>query len=179
MNTSVCDGRFVLHGLAPDAEVPVFFFDPKGKRSATLKASGKLAAEQPVTVRLEPCGAAKARLVDSAGKPLREYPLALHYVVMVGTPGPERGAKLELGQTLADEGFLQDIDPINYPEPIASNSEGDIVLPVLIPGAAYRFVDRTTIRDPKGPQIRKEFTVKPRETLDLGNLLIEKPRRNN
>ena len=48
----VHDGRFALHGLDPDAEVPVYFLDPKGKRGATLNVSGKSAKAGPVTVRL-------------------------------------------------------------------------------------------------------------------------------
>ena len=51
------------------------------------------------------------------------------------------------------------------------------LFPVLIPGATYRIIDRTTTRDPGGPQLRKEFTVKPGETLDLGDIRIEKPPR--
>ena len=48
-------------------------------------------------------------------------------------------------------------------------------LPALIPGANYRFVDwSTAVRGETGPQVRKEFTVKPGETLDLGDLVIEK-----
>ena len=38
--------------------------------------------------------------------------------------------------------------------------------------------DLTTARDPAGPQLRKEFTVKSGETLDLGDILIEKPLRS-
>ncbi len=30
-------------------------------------------------------------------------------------------------------------------------------------------------RDEIGPKVRKEFKVKPGETLDLGDILIEKP----
>jgi hypothetical protein len=36
--------------------------------------------------------------------------------------------------------------------------------------------DSSTINDQdKGPQVRKEFTVKPGEILDLGDILIERP----
>ena len=35
------DGRFEVHGLDPDAEVPVHFLDPKGKLGATVRLSGK------------------------------------------------------------------------------------------------------------------------------------------
>ena len=42
-------------------------------------------------------------------------------------------------------------------------------------GATYRIIDRTPFRGPDGPQHRRDFTVKPGETLDLGDILIEKP----
>ncbi len=51
------------------------------------------------------------------------------------------------------------------------------IFPALIPGATYRIHDETTINDEGGAQLRKEFTVKPGETLDLGDILIEKPSR--
>ena len=50
------------------------------------------------------------------------------------------------------------------------------MFPALIPGATYRFIDDTmVVRGKTGPQVRKEFTVKPGETIDLGDILIEKP----
>lgn len=36
--------------------------------------------------------------------------------------------------------------------------------------------DQTTARTWDGPQLRKQFTVKPGETLDSGDILIEKPK---
>jgi hypothetical protein len=33
----------------------------------------------------------------------------------------------------------------------------------------------TTALDPAGPRVHKEFTVEPGETLDLGEIRIEKP----
>jgi hypothetical protein len=45
----------------------------------------------------------------------------------------------------------------------------------LIPGAIYRISDFSTVNGEKSAQVRKEFTVKPGETLDLGDVLIEKP----
>ena len=57
-----------------------------------------------------------------------------------------------------------------------SDAQGRLTLPVLIPGATYRFVDSTVaVRGVTGPKVRKEFTVKPGETLELGDLVIEKP----
>ncbi len=174
----VHDGRFALYGLDPDAEVPVYFLDAKGKRGATLSVSGKLSEKGPVTVRLEPCGAAKARLLDSTGKPVTQCRLHPYSIVMVVTPGAAFGAtKRNPEQLFADEDILSRIDPINYGKPIESDSEGRVALPVLIPGATYRFVDRTTtIQGQAAPQLRKEFIVKPGETLDLGEVLIQEPR---
>jgi hypothetical protein len=39
----------------------------------------------------------------------------------------------------------------------------------LIPGATYRFIERTN-----SPQVHKEFTINPGETLDLGEIRVER-----
>jgi hypothetical protein len=57
---------------------------------------------------------------------------------------------------------------------MASDAEGRLALPVLIPGATYRFLDFPAGRE-AAPLVRKEFSVKPGETLDLGDILIERP----
>ena len=173
---TVYDGRFALHGLDPDAEVPVHFLDPKGKRGATFNVSVRLVKAERVTVRLEPCGAAKIRLVDSALKPLTQFSVDASNIVMVVTPGPTSSVRPQnAGQLFADEAPLARIDSINYDKPIVSDDQGRISLPVLIPGATYRFIDRTTSRDPTGPQVRREFTAKSGETLDLGDIRIDRP----
>ena len=56
----VRNGRFEIRGLDPDAEVPVYFLEPERKLGAVVNLSVKSAAGGPVTVRLEPCGAARA-----------------------------------------------------------------------------------------------------------------------
>ena len=83
------DGHFAVHGLAADAEVPVYFLDAKHKLGATALLSGKSAADGPVTVRLQPCGTARARLVDPAGKPVARSrdTYGSHMTMMVVTPG--------------------------------------------------------------------------------------------
>jgi hypothetical protein len=168
------NGQFEIHGLDPDAEVSVYFLEPKRKLGATAYFSGKSASGGPVIVRLQPCVTAKARLVDPDGKPVVRFS-APWLISMVVTPGPFASTKARKeGLLLADEARLPAVDPINYDHDPVSDAQGRITFPTLIPGATYRVIDRTPFRGPDGPQHRMDFTVKPGEALDLGNILIEK-----
>ena len=165
------DGHFVIHGLDPNVEVAVHFFEPTRKLAATALLSGKSAAAGPMVVRLTPCGTATMRLVDPHAKPVTALRGGPWLVSMVVSPGAVR---MNTGELVADESDLTRIDPINYQKFPAPDADGVIKFPALIPGASYRVIDRTTIRDAIGPQVRKEFTVKPGQTIDLGEILIEK-----
>ena len=94
---------------------------------------------------------------------------------MVITPGSPHTPENEKAGLIAADENVQPVDRINYPGPLASDAAGRLTLPALIPGAIYRITDRTRSQEPIGPQVRKEFTVKPGETLDLGDIVIEKP----
>jgi hypothetical protein len=172
------DGNFTVHGLTADTEVPVHFLDAEHNLGATVLLSGRMAASGPVTVRLQPCGAAQARLVDSASKPVARSrdTHGSHMTMMVVTPGPHRLSQDKVSQDAlaADQDFLARFDLIHYPKGLVSDAQGQLVLPRLVPGATYRIYD-TSIGDPAGPRLRTEFTAKPGETLDLGDILIEKP----
>ena len=82
------------------------------------------------------------------------------------------------GWLAAHQGALPEIDPTNYGNGPVSEIQGRIAFPALIPGATYRIIDRTASRE-TGPEVRKEFTVKPSEKVDLGDILIEKPQIGN
>lgn len=172
------DGHFTIHGLADDAEVPVDFLDTVRDLGATVRLSGKSAADGPVTVRLEPCGSALARLVDADGKPVARsrdgYGSSM--TMMVVTPGPDRWShrKEDQGKLQADMDFLTRIDPAHYPNGLVSDDEGRLHLRRLIPGATYRIYDGTRPQT-ASPRLRKEFTARAGETIDLGDILIEGP----
>jgi hypothetical protein len=169
------NGRFELHGLDADSEVPVSLFEPKRKLGATVRISGKQAGGEPIVVKLKPCATATARLVGPGGKPLAGYQHP-SLISMVVTAGEFNGVKSQKDRTtLADQDTLTGIDTINYAKAPAADGQGRIVFPALIPGATYRISDQSTRRTPIGPPLRKEFTVKPGESLDLGDILIEKP----
>jgi protocatechuate 3,4-dioxygenase beta subunit len=168
-------GRFVLRGLDPNAETLIHVLEPKSKLGATVRVSGKSPNSEPVTVRLQPCGTATARVVDPDGKPIGGFRLP-RLISMVITPGPVARPRPRQEKALfADEDALSVIDPINYENHPVSDSQGRMVFPALIPGAAYRIVDATRIREGVGPQVRREFTVQAGEMLDLGEIRIEKP----
>jgi len=176
----VSNGAFAIRGLALDAEVPVYFLEPKRKLGAVVNLSVKSAAGGPITVRLEPCGDARAWLVDPDGKPVAK-PVRNLMITMVVTPGPARNSlSNDKAASLlsADEGGLTNVDPINYETALAPDALGRIRLPVLIPGATYRFIDYTMyVRGQTVPEIRKEFTIKPGQKLNLGDIRIAKPLR--
>ena len=171
------NGRLELQGLDSEAVLPTYFLEPKRRLGATAHFSGKSAAGGPTTVRLEPCGTATARLVDGHGQPIDGHGEEL-LISMIITPGPDRTSRdpADANRLVAEADFVDTIDPINYAKAPVSDVQGRITFPALIPGASYRITDRTTVLDPSGPQVRKDFTVKPGETLDLGDIVIQKPR---
>jgi hypothetical protein len=169
----VRNSRFELHGLAAERDVPVFFLEPKRKLGAIVNLSGKSGSAGPTTVRLAPCGAAGARLVDSAGKPLAGY-RDPSLITMVVTPGPSSYSrdKADQDRLAGDKDYFCRIDPINYVDGPVSDAQGRVVFPALIPGATYQIQDLSEEAD---RPIRTEFTVKPGETVELGDIRIEKP----
>src|SRR5262249_2562037 len=68
----VADGRSQLGGCDPLATYRVAFLDASRGQGATVEIAGKQAGDEPVTVRLAPCGTATARLVSGAGELFRK-----------------------------------------------------------------------------------------------------------
>ena len=135
-----------------------------------------LADAGPVTVRLQPCGKARARLVDRAGQPVAHYQVNFS---IVGTPGPPRFSRApeDVAALGADEEFMANVDRLHYWNLRQTDEAGRIEFPALIPGALYRLADTSRIgTEQVGVQVRCDFTVEPGATVDLGDLLIDSPR---
>jgi RNA polymerase sigma factor (sigma-70 family) len=161
----VRDGRFEVHGLDPAKTYPVHFLDAKNKLGATADLSGKQAGEE-VTVRLASCGSAAVRLVDAQGKPVaRQYP----WLEMVVTPGSDRHdfKAHEAGQLAADADFVANIDRLNHWNRPATDAQGRVNFPALIPGATYRLVEPADM----GDSIKKEFTAESGKTVELPDVV--------
>jgi beta-lactamase regulating signal transducer with metallopeptidase domain/protocatechuate 3,4-dioxygenase beta subunit len=177
------EGRFMLHGLDPDDAVeafPIFLFDPDRKLGRVARLSGRAVADANgmIDFRLEPCGTARARLVTPDAKPLGNYP-ARSLVTLVVIPGPLLGDEAKQGPLFGQQAALAYLDPVNLGNDFQSDAEGRLTLPALIPGATYRIEDGTPTFDGGEPVIRKEFTAKPGEAIDLGDIVIARPRGRN
>ena len=173
------DGRFALHGLDADAEVPAYFLEPGAQARRHGPVLGPVGGGR---ARHGPARAVRhgrARLVGPDGKPLDRYP-AGNLVTMVVTPGPTYGrTSAKDGPLFAEESPLFRLDPANYGNRFRVRRPGAGHVPRLDPGHSYRLVDRTPVMDGGEPAIRKEFIVKPGEALDLGDILIARPTRRN
>ncbi len=160
-------GRFELAGLANDREYPVHFLNVRRQLGAT--AIFKTGGPEQVDVALQPCGKARLRMVDSEGEPVVGYEANLYLVV---TPGALQydGAAMQRGELAADADFVENVDRSNHAS-TKSDPQGFITFPALIPGATYRIL---SYRDGQF-HVAKDFQAQANETLDLGDLLVERP----
>ena len=116
----VLDGKFEITGLAPDKEYPIYFLDSKRRLGATLTAKAGMDAPRMV---LQPCGEAKMRFVDDAGKPVANYEPTVQIMV---TPGENFFGVRDLNSNklLADVDYIQNVDRVNHPTIEKSDAEG-------------------------------------------------------
>ncbi len=163
------DGDFSIPVLDPNATLPLLFLDPARDRGAFVKVEGKRAGGEPVTVRLAPCGTARARFVNDKGKPLAGYRPLLSLLLPPGPHTvPERlPDRAQRGMPQLHALAAERLDPRRYKGGPVTDAEGRVSLPGLIPGATYRLLLR-------GGKAR-DFTVRSGETLDLGELTAVRP----
>jgi beta-lactamase regulating signal transducer with metallopeptidase domain len=171
---AIRDGRFELHGLDPDGTARVDILDPDHQWGASAEVSGKR-SDQELTVTLQPCGSATARFLAPDGRPVVNHRPHFEFIATPGPP-PFTGNKNLNAELAGDAELMPNVDRKHYWNGPLADAEGRITLPSLIPGARYRISDFSTINDAdKGIQVRRDFTVKPGETLDLGDIRIDKP----
>ncbi len=173
-HVKVRDGRFELHGLDPKGKSRISVLDTAHEWGATLDVSGEQAGKD-LTIRLKPCGTAKVRFVDPAGRPV-----AGHYssFEMVMTPGPNPMTRddRERAELAADVALVANVDRKHYWTQRRTDAEGRMVLNSLIPGMTYSIGDYATQKDRQdGKAFYKLFTAPPGETIDLGEIRVERP----
>src|SRR5262249_41198180 len=157
---------FELHGLDPAGSTRIHILDLEHEWGATVEVSGKQAGAD-LTIRLQPCGRARARFVGPDGKGIANHRPVFEFVA---TPGPSLNSRDKEAQATlaADTEHMANVDRKHYWNGPRTDAEGRITLVSLIPGALYRINDFSNREN--GRPVRKEFTVKPGETLDLGDV---------
>jgi RNA polymerase sigma factor (sigma-70 family) len=135
----------------------------KDKRGASVEVAPKKQGDEPLVVRVAPCGSVKLRFLDGAGKPLAAYS---PWVQLVVTPGPPIFKAVE-DKTLAAEvitlvgryGNHQEGQP-------KTDAEGRLTLQGLIPGATYRIKKHVIVVEDRG-EVLKDFSVEGGKTAEL------------
>jgi hypothetical protein len=158
-------GQFTLPGCDPARTYPVLFLDAKNKLGAVAEVPGDQAAERP-DVRLEPCGAARVRVLDADGQPAAGCRLEVEMLLEPDAPAGDAAAR-SARPALADPYLASWVDPLNYLHGPVTDDDGRATLPALVPGARYRVLAR------HGRAWRasaESFTVRPGETLILPDL---------
>jgi beta-lactamase regulating signal transducer with metallopeptidase domain len=166
-------GRFSLSGLTVGVEYPVYFLDPDKKLGGAVRLRAKDASPASVEVRLAPCGTAKARFVDFRGAPIAGLRQPLMIVVTPGPPPFSEIARLP-SVMVADEDFVAAFDRKNHWPTPTTDREGRVIYRCLIPGATYRLHGPEST----GGVLIKNFTVEAGQTLDLGDVLADRPERS-
>jgi beta-lactamase regulating signal transducer with metallopeptidase domain len=164
---TVMGGEFQVGGLASGEECPLYFLAPNRQLAATVVAK---AGAEPVRIALKPCGKAAMRFVDHDGTPIADH----HPTVeMIFTPGPNRYVRgpSAPGALDANSSFISNIDRLNHWTRRKTDADGRITVPALIPGATYT----VAVTCDGKPAIAKTFEVTTNETLDLGDIVIDRP----
>jgi hypothetical protein len=167
-------GEFELPGCDPEKGTTTYFLDPGHQWGASVELSGR-STEQPVVVRLHPCGSASVRFVDFQGKPIAGLEAMLEVVMTPGLGKYSRGLlrRVKTGQWVADEDSIANFDRKHYwLSGLVSDHDGRCTFPCLVPGAIYRLYDNKghTIND-----VARDFSVKTGEQLQLPDIVMEHP----
>jgi RNA polymerase sigma factor (sigma-70 family) len=166
------EGRFELRGCDPDKTYRVFMLDipagrggiywtPAGQRfqvagdfgmtqaraGIMAEVSAAKAKDGGLTIKLEPCGIAKVRLLDAAGQPSR----TVGWLELEVTP--------DRGKLQGERAVLGPPSPIIAGKtPLTPDKNGVVTLRGLVPGATYRF-KTFDFRAQTVVQLGREFTV--------------------
>jgi RNA polymerase sigma factor (sigma-70 family) len=170
------DGRFELPGCDPENPAPAYLFDEDTDSGATVPLGGRDMADGPVTIRLQPCGAARMRFLDSKGQPVMGYRPYLELVPPLLDPAKKQPIPSHPHLAMLHsrpEGFLpwgKHYEPRQLATE-GTNARGEITLPALIPGAPYRMSSQHD-----WGVVVKSFTAPAAgQTVDLGDLTDQPP----
>ena len=176
---NVRNGRFEIHGLDPDTEIPVYFLEPEakaGRASSTSRASRRPAGRSPSGSN-PAAPPRRGSSVPAASRSRDVYPVGAgpsRWSSPPAHPTPPRKTRPSL--LSADEANLSTVDPVNYDDGAGLRCRRPHHAARPDPRRDLSLHRLHHVARGTDPELRKDFTVKPGETLDLGDILIENPR---
>jgi beta-lactamase regulating signal transducer with metallopeptidase domain len=156
----VRDGRFEIPGCNPEKPYTFFLVDLEHQLGTKVELTGKPLGPVPVTVQLQKCGAATFQWKDREGKPVATQE-AGSLLKLIMTPGADIFTREKI---MADFVYQANLDWERLGRKLRTDAEGRATFVSLIPGATYRIHDR-------------EFIAEAGKTLNLGDIVMEKPTR--
>lgn len=165
-SAAIVSGEAIIHGLAAGDERQIHVWCKDKKMGAVATLSGDRRSQ---TITLEPAGNASLRLIDSVGDPIAGRGLSLEYVLTEGRSDSEPDASKE--KLSADIEFRDNFDRNRRPGDARdeTDDQGRLQISNLIPGVTYQLA--YLIDD---EYTTKRFTVKPGQSLDLGDVVVDR-----
>jgi RNA polymerase sigma factor (sigma-70 family) len=167
----VRDGRFVLPGLDTGRKYRLLVRDAKHRIGAVVELSPRPTGNEPLVIRLAPCGSVRFRLLDSAGKPVAGYPAALQVVVTPGRFQCDFDGNVRGEDLAADAGTPSGY--MNYLGGPPTDQAGWGTFTGLIPAASYRLLTTERGQISLESEVLKDFQVEPGQTLEIPALSIK------
>jgi hypothetical protein len=165
----LADGTFAIPVLDRAATYRLHFLDATSRYGAVAELKGTQARQPEVTVRLAPCGDARAQFVDGSGKPLTDYrPL----LTLLFPPGPHaipKDLKAVIASNLCgpDWVWAGHVDAAHHGKGPRTDTEGRVTFGGLIPGATYRLL--------LGGGAATDFTAQAGKSIELPRLAVADP----
>lgn len=164
-----------VRGVVAGKPTPVSFFDIDHECGATIDLNTLKDGDQRQTVRLGPCGTAKAKLVDQENKPFEHFPYTrgaqpLCILVVEAVPGPPFDPFSLFNNPDSIHWAMEELAYDRY-QKLSTDKDGNIVFPLLIPDAQYVLYTYNAGQDRMFFKERKRFKVAAGEQLDLGTIL--------
>jgi RNA polymerase sigma factor (sigma-70 family) len=162
----VRDGSFALPGCVPGRTYPVLLLDPARGQAAAAELQVPRAGDPLPTVRLAPCGAAEVRLTDAAGRPIAgQRPFVRVWLSYDRPAGEPESAGPNRRPVPMDPSW---VDPRHYLPGPATDADGRIVLPALVPGLEYSV---SFLGDDRRYFHAKPFRVAPGQVVRLPDIV--------
>jgi hypothetical protein len=168
------DGELILPGCDPEKGGSISLYDLEHSLGTTLNFTGAQASGPPLTVTLEPCGAAAVRLLDAMGKPLTGRQPEIHIVLSPGTVMASLVSTGKDDKELEGDWIMWGNFHRDRNNDLKTDALGRVTIPALIPGALYQITSNEAKFDMRQGLPKNEFRVRAGETLKLPDFVIDR-----